>query len=351
MTKLISSYQCPSNIALVKYWGKKAKGIQLPANASISFTLSDLHATTTVEAMPCDETLTEPAFMFQLNDLPQPSFEPKIKSFLKRIWENYTFLLNHRLFIKSSNNFPHGAGIASSAAGFGALSLCMVDLQNQFCGTALNNPSREASRISRLGSGSACRSMFAEPGVWGKTYKVDDSCDEYAVPMKELHDSFNTWKDIVLIVDANEKAVSSTEGHKQLENNVYAESRHESAKMSMDKMVDALKKHNLPAFIHTVESEALQLHAMMMVSPMHYLLMEPNTLAIIKKIWDFREKTMLPLCFTLDAGSNVHLLYDGKEEDKIKNFVENELLPYCSQNRYFCSDLGGKPQKLSTFEQ
>jgi len=54
-------------------------------------------------------------------------------------------------------------------------------------------------------------------------------------------------------------------------------------KMSMDKMVDALKKHNLPAFIHTVESEALQLHAMMMVSPMHYLLMEPNTLAIIKK--------------------------------------------------------------------
>ena len=90
---------------------------------------------------------------------------------------------------------------------------------------------------------------------------------------------------------------------------------------------------------------------MMMVSPMHYILMEPNTLAIIQKIWRFREETHLPLCFTLDAGANVHLLYDGREEEKILNFVENELLPFCSQKRYFCSDLGGKPQKLSTIEK
>lgn len=351
VTKLISSYKSPSNIALVKYWGKKNTGTQLPANASISFTLSDLCATTTVEAMPCDEVLKEPSFMFQLNDLPKASFEPKIKAFLKRIWDNYSLLKTHRLFIRSSNNFPHGAGIASSAAGFSALALCMVDLQRQFSGTPLIDPKREASRISRLGSGSACRSMFGEPGVWGKTKHIEEACDEYAVPMAGMHESFKSWKDIVLIVDASEKSVSSTEGHQQLDNNIYAESRYLSAKKSMDLILDALKKHNLPSFIHTVESEALQLHAMMMVSPMHYILMEPNTLAIIQKIWTFRKETHLPLCFTLDAGANVHLLYDSREEDKIINFVENELLPLCSQKQYFCSNLGGNPIKLSTIEK
>jgi diphosphomevalonate decarboxylase len=90
---------------------------------------------------------------------------------------------------------------------------------------------------------------------------------------------------------------------------------------------------------------------MMMVSPMHYILMEPNTLAIIQKIWTFRKETHLPLCFTLDAGANVHLLYDSREEDKIINFVENELLPLCSQKQYFCSNLGGNPIKLSTIEK
>ena len=119
----------------------------------------------------------------------------------------------------------------------------------------------------------------------------------------------------------------------------------------MDKMIDALTKHNLPAFIHTVESEALQLHAMMMASPMHYILIEPNTLKIIQKIWQFRAETFLPLCFTLDAGANVHLLYDGKEEEKIKNFVENDLLPYCHERTYFCSNLGGQPEKLEQSEQ
>lgn len=351
MKKIEVTYKSPSNIALVKYWGKKSKGTQLPANSSISFTLADLYTTTTVEAMPTEDKLREPEFMFHLGGLPKPGFEPKIRAFLKRIWDGYTFLHTHRLLISSSNNFPHGAGIASSAAGFSALALCMVDLQAQFCGQACGNPLKEASRISRLGSGSACRSMFSQPAVWGKTSKVADSDDEYAVPFTNTHEAFSTWKDIILIVDAEEKSVSSTDGHAQLDNNVYASARYEAAKNSMDKMIDALTKHNLPAFIHTVESEALQLHAMMMASPMHYILIEPNTLKIIQKIWQFRAETFLPLCFTLDAGANVHLLYDGKEEEKIKNFVENDLLPYCHERTYFCSNLGGQPEKLEQSEQ
>jgi len=96
-----------------------------------------------------------------------------------------------------------------------------------------------------------------------------------------------------------------------------------------------------------VESEALTLHAMMMSSNPYFILMKPNTLEIINKIWDFREKTGLPVCFTLDAGANVHVLYPEKDAKKVFEFIKNELVAYCENEQYLCDRIGDGAKELT----
>ncbi len=341
-----TGYRCPSNIALVKYWGKKEGGVQLPANPSISLSLGDLYAETTVEIVSGNVS-GKPAFDFLFNDAPKPSFTPKLESFFRRIWDDYELVQNHSLLIKSTNNFPHGTGIASSAAGFGALALCIYDLQQQLYPKA-DDMHREASRIARLGSGSACRSLYAQPAIWGVHESIAGSSDEFAIPFSgTISEEFRTLKDIVLIIDAGEKKVSSTEGHGLLQSNPYAAARYDVAKDNLGRICKAMESGSMHRFISIVESEALQLHAMMMVSNPYYVLMRPNTLAVIEKVWEFREKTSVPLMFTLDAGANVHLLFPDAYSSQVTNFIQDNLLSYCQNGQYLCSTTGKAPEKLN----
>ncbi|MBL7813174.1 MAG: diphosphomevalonate decarboxylase [Bacteroidetes bacterium] len=340
-----AAYRCPSNIALVKYWGKKEGGTQLPANPSISLTLGDLYADTSVEIVSGNVS-GKPAFDFLFQDQPKPSFTPKLDVFFRRIWDGYELVRNHRLLIRSTNNFPHGTGIASSAAGFGALALCIYDLQQQLYPLP-DSPHHEASRIARLGSGSACRSLFAAPAIWGEHEKIAGSSDEYAIPFSgEIAPELQILMDAVLIVDAGEKKVSSSEGHGLLQQNPYASARYGVAKDNLIKICNALETGSLHRFISIVESEALQLHAMMMVSNPYYILMRPGTLSIIENVWAFRENTGVPLMFTLDAGANVHLLFPKMYTSEVTNFIEGNLLLYCQNRQYLCSTTGVAPQKL-----
>ncbi len=344
-------YQCPSNIALVKYWGKKEGGVQLPANPSISWSLGDLYASTIVQALPREN---DQAFVFTLAGESKPSFEPKIAIFLTKIASDCPWLVDFTLHIDSQNNFPHGTGIASSAAGFGALSLCLSHIEQLLLGDSSlqsevggMNFWQRSSYLSRIGSGSACRSMFAKPAVWGETPAVAGSSDLFAVELDfETHPSLSNWKDVVLIVDDGEKSVSSTAGHALLTNHPYAEARFGQAQKNLEGIVSSMKNGDVKSFIEIVESEALQLHSMMMTSIPYYVLMRPNTLAIIEEIWRFREQTGLSICFTLDAGANVHFLYDGNIEETVMNFVNNTLLPYCKNGQYLCSNIGKSPNQL-----
>jgi len=336
-------YRCPSNIALIKYWGKKEGGLQLPANASISWSLSDLFAETTMIA----STEVGHKLAFTFKGEPKSSFEPKILAFLERISEYSEFVKTHNFIIDTVNNFPHGTGIASSAAGFGALAMCIADLEGKY-----ENGSAEffdrASFFARLGSGSACRSIYGKPAVWGEHIDIEKSSDLYAVPFeKEIHPALSNWKDCVLIVDDGEKKVSSTEGHALLENHPYAAARFANAQKNIAQIANYLQSGDVGNFIALVESEALQLHSMMMSSIPYFTLIRPNTLAILEEIWTYRESTNLPLAFTLDAGANVHLLYDKQYETEISNFIDDKLLVYCKNGLYLCSNIGGTPQKLA----
>lgn len=335
------TYQCPSNIALVKYWGKKEGALQLPANASISWSLAHLFAKTTVSQEESDELEIE----FYLDGQPKESFVPKIKQFLDRIIPLSPELNNRKYTIHSTNNFPHGAGIASSAAGFGALALCFAELEGKF--ESQTQPFYErASEFARLGSGSACRSVFSLPAIWGQHSAIPGSSDNYAVPFPfDIHENLQNWQDAVLIIDDGEKSVSSTQGHDLLKNHPYATARFGQATVNLERITSCFVLGDVDTFIQIVESEALQLHAMMMSSEPYYLLVRPNTLAAIEKIWAFRRQSNVSICFTLDAGANVHVLFPKSSEIQVKNFIESELLLYCKNRLYLCSDTNGLPIK------
>ncbi|THD69779.1 diphosphomevalonate decarboxylase [Robertkochia marina] len=333
-----STWSSPSNIALVKYWGKKEG--QIPANPSISFTL-DHCATTTRVKFTRKET---PGISFDLlfEGEPKPSFKPKIQQFIDRILPYMEFLEGYHLEIDTSNSFPHSSGIASSASGMSALALCLMSLEAALSGAEEDaNFYKKASFLARLGSGSACRSLEGPLVSWGQHEHISGSSDLYGTPYRgQLHKTFLDYRDTILLVDKGQKQVSSTVGHGLMHGHPYAEARFEQAHRNLAELLEVLQNGDSRAFIRIVESEALTLHAMMMSSNPYFILMKPNTLEIINKVWDFREKTGSALCFTLDAGANVHLLYPGSEADEVMKFIEDELVDYCEQGQYICDRIG-----------
>jgi diphosphomevalonate decarboxylase len=103
----------------------------------------------------------------------------------------------------------------------------------------------------------------------------------------------------------------------------------------------------LEEFIKVVESEALTLHAMMMTSMPYFILMKPNTLQIINAIWKFRTETKTPVCFTLDAGANVHVLYPENDSATVLQFIKDELVGFCQNGQYICDEIGNGSKKLN----
>jgi diphosphomevalonate decarboxylase len=339
-------WSAPSNIALVKYWGKKEN--QVPANPSISFTLSDCKTITTLSFKKSDNT---GKFSFDLlfEGQSKESFRPKIEKFFERIEAYLPFLKEYHFTIDTKNTFPHSSGIASSASGMAALAINLMSLERGL------NPEmtdayfyKKVSFLARLGSGSACRSIKGSVVVWGEHNEISGSSDLFGVAFPEtVHDVFKTYQDTILLVDKGEKQVSSTLGHDLMHGHPYAERRFEQAHENLSALKEALIKGDLDKFIAITESEALTLHAMMMTSQPYFILMKPNTLQIINAVWKFRQETQLPICFTLDAGANVHLLYPENVSEQVLQFITAELLGYCQNSQYICDKIGTGVQALN----
>ena len=341
------TWQSPSNIALVKYWGKKEN--QIPANPSISFTLEHCRSITTLKFRTKDEKSTNQFdFDFYFEGKEKEDFKPKIRKFFERIEEYCPYLKDFHFEIHSENTFPHSSGIASSASGMSALALNIMSLEKEL------NPAmediyfrRKASFLARLGSGSASRSIDGNLVVWGAHESIAGSSDLYAVPFEyKVHQNFKNYQDTILLVDKGEKQVSSTVGHNLMHGHPFAENRFKQAGDHLENLISVLESGDFSEFIKIVEGEALTLHAMMMSSQPYFILMKPNTLQIINKIWTFRENTGIPACFTLDAGANVHLLYPENHKDDVLEFIKNELVAYCENGHYICDQVGDGASKI-----
>ena len=332
-------WSAPSNIALVKYWGKKEH--QIPANPSISFTLNNCKTITRLAFVKKNDS-TNFSFDLSFEGKPKEDFKPKIQNFFERIEQYCAYLKNYHLTIDTENTFPHSSGIASSASGMAALSMNIMSLEK-----ALNPIITEdyfyqkASFLARLGSGSACRSIKGKVVVWGKHAEIGASSDLFGVEFPStIHENFHNYQDTILLVDKGEKQVSSTVGHDLMHNHPFAAQRFAQAHQNLAAIKAIMATGNLDEFIKIVEIEALTLHAMMMSSLPYFILMKPNTLEIINIIWKFRKKTKIPVCFTLDAGANVHVLYPENVIEPVMQFIKRELVGYCQNGQYICDHIG-----------
>ena len=332
-------WSSPSNIALVKYWGKKEH--QIPENPSISFTLSDCKTITEVTYTKIEGN--DFSFDVYFEGEKNEAFKPKIQTFFERIERYMPFLRDYHFKIETSNTFPHSSGIASSASGMSAIALCLMSIERSLSDVEVTDKTfnQKASFLARLGSGSACRSIEGELVVWGKNESIADSSDLYGVKFEgEVHSNFSNYQDTILLVDKGEKQVSSTVGHNLMYGHPFAKERFDQAHKNLAKLKDVLASGDLKQFVEIVESEALTLHAMMMTSMPYFILMKPNTLEIINKIWEYRAKTNSKVCFTLDAGANVHVLYPQNEREIVLEFIKNELVNYCQNGHYICDQIG-----------
>ncbi len=340
-------WQSPSNIALVKYWGKY--GNQIPRNPSISFTLSDAYTETEINYKAKERKDEHIDLSFTFEGQENEAFAARIKNYFQELLPIFPFLRQISMDITSSNTFPHSSGIASSASAMSALALCLCTLEHNFFGTLPSDEEfeRKASYVARLGSGSACRSIFAKAALWGDVYALEDASDEYAISLeKMIHPIFMDYRDSILLVNKGVKSVSSSAGHKLMDSNPYAQTRYSIADRNIEQLLRVLKKGDLEHFIDIVEAEALQLHALMMMSYPSYILMEPATLSIIREIKRYRKESGIPLCFTLDAGPNVHLLYPAKYIEAAELFIEEHLLMYCEGQRIIKDKVGEGPLEI-----
>lgn len=332
-------WRSPSNIAIVKYWGKH--GEQLPTNPSISLTLSEAATTTSIDYKP-GSGLVE--FLFEGNR--NEEFEDRVTKYINRIAGEHSVLHQLDLKIESSNSFPHSAGIASSASAMSALALCLGSIVHK--GAAMDERAflEEASFNARLGSGSASRSVAGPVMLWGATEHLLNSHDEWAVQVEDVDPVFSTFRDSILIVSKEEKQVKSTAGHALMNGHPYAQQRFDNARNHIGELLSILRNGDLGGFVDLCEQEALDLHAMMMTSVPPYLLIRPGTVAVIEALHDFRAQSGLPVCMTLDAGPNIHMLYPESAEAQVRPWIDSELLRYCADGMCIHDRVGTGAKQL-----
>jgi diphosphomevalonate decarboxylase len=303
----------------------------------VSLTLDKAHTITTIYYSLLNDVSDELQLSFYFNGIQNESFERRIKQFLFSVKVLFPYLWNYELRIESMNSFPHSSGIASSASAFSALALCLCTMEDQLFGTLNDDSSfrEKSSFISRLGSGSASRSIYAKAAWWGKYEDVDTSSDEYAISMADyIHPVYKDYHDTICIVSQGAKSVSSSKGHKLMDGHPYGEARMHQVMENCADMLYALKNGDQDLFGKILENEALSLHALMLSSDPGYTLMNGSSIELIQRIRNYRSLSGQHLYFTLDAGPNLHLLYPDRIAVDVQEFINQELTQFTSQIIY-----------------
>ena len=345
----IIGWKAPSNIALIKYWGKRAN--QLPENGSLSITLDKSTTTTFLSFKKKTSKRESISLKYYFHEDQHFLFEHKTGKLLNSLLADLPFLIDYDLVFQSENNFPHSTGIASSASSMSALALCLVSMEEVITQNIMAKEDffRRSSLIARLGSGSASRSLYGGFVSWGIIPSIARSSDEYATPFPiTVGSRLNTIRDIILIVSTKEKSISSSMGHALMSEHPFLAGRKIQANNNLSKISEAIRINDYITIAEIAENEALSLHALLMTSGPNGLLLKPGTLHIIEEIKKFRESSGLDLFFTIDAGPNVHLIYYEDQRMQVLSFVEKTLSQYCEGGQWIDDQIGNGPQQVSS---
>lgn len=292
-----------SNIAFVKYWGRKDEELRIPTNGSISMNLSNLFTTTTVEfssIYTSDEIL--------IKDEQNENTDKRVTTHLDKVRKLVHSSLKAK--VVSENNFPSSTGLSSSASGMAALTLAAM----QSIGLSL--PEKELSILARQGSGSASRSIPNGFVEWMNGNTSDTSFSQSIFPA-------NHWDivDIVVVVSKEKKDVATSEGQKRVESSIFFQTRLSHINEKIITCKKLIKERNFSEFGKLIEMEALELHAIMLTSwpPLIYWL--PQSIHIMKSVQKWRAEG-LDVYFTVNTGQDIHVICQKKDEDIIMNKIK-----------------------------
>lgn len=288
-----------SNIALIKYWGNVNNALRIPANGSISMNLAGLE---TVSSVRFDPALQADTLTLNGKKQSSPAVD-RVSAHLDRIRK----LAHTRVYaaVSSTNNFPIGTGIASSASAFAALTAAAC------AALGLGLDERQLSAIARLGSGSASRSIPGGFVEWHAGIDHDSSFAESIAPPEH-------WPlvDLIAVVSEKHKAIGSTEGHGLAPTSPLQAGRLADTPRRLNACRRAVLARDFEALAHVIEHDTLIMHAVMMTSEPALMYWQPPTLAVIQSVRAWRAKG-LGAAYTIDAGPNVHVLCESADRSKI----------------------------------
>jgi diphosphomevalonate decarboxylase len=295
------------NIAFIKYWGNRDDSLRLPVNGSISMNLDGLCTSTWVEFK---SQLDADTLTLNQKKVHGPALN-RVQGFLHLIRQ----MAGRNIYaeVVSTNNFPTGAGIASSASAFAALALA----GSQAIGLELSEV--ELTRLARRGSGSACRSI---PDGFVEWYCGENENNSYAVSIASV-DAWNLV-DCIALVSAKHKEVGSSAGHKLAASSPLQNARIQDAPRRLDLCRRSILDKDFQTFADIVELDCNLMHAVMMTSTPALFYWEPQTLEVMQSVRRWR-KEGIPVCYTLDAGANVHIICLAEASEKIKNRLKQMI--------------------------
>lgn len=305
MSDLTATGVACANIAFIKYWGNRDQRLRLPSNGSISMNLGGLYARTTVTfdpALCCDD-------LFTLNGrVDNAAALRRVSAFLDHV----RALAARPLFARvvSENNFPTGTGIASSAAAFAALAVAAS------AAIGLRLSETQLSRLARLGSGSACRSVPGGFVEW-QAGRGDADSTAFSIAPPEHWD----LADCVAVLRTGHKPVGSTEGHSLAATSPLQAARVADTPRRLDVCRSAILHKDFAALAEIIEQDSNLMHAVMMTSTPPLFYWEPASLELMQAVRTWR-KEGLPAAYTLDAGPNVHVICEAGAAEQVRRRLE-----------------------------
>lgn len=300
----------PSNIAFIKYWGRKNEELRLPENGSVSMTLSNLTTTTTVAF-----NREFPEDMVTIDGVSNSTEVARVTRHLDRIRKLAG--ISEKAQVVSRNSFPSGTGLSSSASGFAALTVAAAGA------AGLSLSERELSILARQGSGSACRSI--PPGFveWLDGDSNDTSYAETIFPA-----DYWTIMDIVAVVSEGKKDVSTSEGQTIVQTSPFFPARIPRIPQKIENVKTALRSKSFVQLGEISEAEALEMHAVMITSRPALLYWTAGTLSLMKLVPKWRSEG-LAVYFTINTGQDIHLLCLPESRDAILARVR--MLPFVKE--------------------
>jgi diphosphomevalonate decarboxylase len=301
--------QAPSNIALIKYMGKKDGQLNIPTNASLSYTLSNL--VTDVELELSNQTNdTWQVFGHQPLELSEKAQQRFLKHFsmLKKI-----FGVSQTFIVRSANNFPHSSGLASSASSFAALTRCACTALSELSGQML--PSLEQQALwSRQGSGSSCRSFFSPWAIW-----ADASAKNIDLPFHHLRHH-------VIIISRESKKTASSEAHAAVMSSPHWDGRPKRAEQRLQQLIFAFQSKDWAQAYQICWDEFIDMHNLFQTASPAFDYFQDKTHAILKTLQEFWVEHQDGPIVTMDAGPNIHLLFRDDQHALANHFIQTRLI-------------------------